>query len=314
MVQQLPLVVVLSTGGTIASTVGPDGVSTPTLDTGGVLGAAAGEAGVRVHGVEVLQVDSATMTLDDVSTVRRAVVDALADPGVSGVVVLHGTDSMEETAFVLDLHHDDERPVVLTGSQRTADHPHSDASANVVLALRTAVDATSRGRGVLVAFAGRVLQTPGLTKRHTSDLDAFSTTDPALLRAGTLSWTDAPWPRVDVVALHPGADGLLLEACVVAGARGIVLEALGAGNATRAVVEGVRRCTAAGVVVALTTRVPLGAVVTSYGGGGGGHELVAAGAVDAGALRAGQTRVLLATLLRSGTDRPRVSAEFAARS
>ncbi|MBB2901324.1 L-asparaginase [Kineococcus radiotolerans] len=311
-----PLVVVVTTGGTIASTVDEDGVSRPTLGGDALLGTAGDEAGVRVRVVEALRVDSSTLTLAQADLVRARVAEALADPGVAGVVVLHGTDSLEETAYLLDLHHDDPRPVVLTGSQRTADHPAPDAPANVREALRVAADGLARGQGVLVAFGGRVHAAAGTTKRHTTDLDAFAAPDGALPRAGALTAVgspDAPWPRVDVVAAHPGTDGALLDAARELGARGVVLQGLGSGNATAEVVAAVARAVAAGVVVVLTTRVPAGPVATSYGSGGGGAELAAAGAVPAGRLRAGQARVLLAVLLRAGADRGEVAREFARR-
>ncbi len=300
-----PLIVVVTTGGTIASTVDADGVSSPTLGGGALVGAAAAEAGVRVRVVEALRVDSSTLTLDDAWTVVTAVHDALADPDVAGVVVLHGTDSLEETAYLLDLHHDDARPVVLTGSQRTADHPESDAPANVHYALWAAASVT----GVVVAFRGGFVHAAGTAKRHTTELDAFTAPDGPLPRV-LLPRADGPWPRVDVVAGYPGMDGMLLDACVAAGARGIVLQGLGSGNATPAVVAAVARAREAGVAVVLTTRVPAGPVATTYGDGGGGADLAAAGAVPAGRLKAGQARVLLAALLRAGAD---VAEGFAAR-
>ncbi|WP_432544463.1 asparaginase domain-containing protein [Kineococcus sp. SYSU DK002] len=256
--------------------------------------------------VEALRVDSSTLTLDDAWTVVTRVHAALADPGVAGVVVLHGTDSLAETAYLLDLHHADARAVVLTGSQRTSDHAETDAPANVLAALRTAVT----GSGVLVAFGGRVLPAAGVVKRHTTDLDAFAAPDGPLPRA-VLPAADGPWPRVDVVTAHPGVDGVLLDACVAAGAGGVVLEGLGSGNATPAVVAAVARARAAGVAVVLTTRVPAGPVATTYGDGGGGADLAAAGAVPAGRLKAGQARVLLAALLRAGAGD--LAAGFAAR-
>lgn len=300
-----PLIVVVTTGGTIASTVDADGVSSPTLGGGALVGAAAEEAGVRVRVVEALRVDSSTLTLDDAWTVATAVDDALADPEVAGVVVLHGTDSLEETAYLLDLHHDDPRPVVLTGSQRTADHPDTDAPTNVRQALRSAVSST----GVVIAFGGALVPAAGAAKRHTTDLVAFAAPDAPLPRV-PLGTTEGPWPRVDVVAGYPGMDGMLLDACVAAGSRGIVLQGLGSGNATPAVVAAVARARDAGVAVVLTTRVPAGAVATTYGDGGGGADLAAAGAVPAGRLKAGQARVLLAALLRAGVD---VGDGFAAR-
>ncbi|MEZ0163179.1 asparaginase [Kineococcus sp. LSe6-4] len=300
-----PLVAVVTTGGTIASTVDTGGVSRPTLGGDELVGAAAARVGVRTRVVEALRVDSSTLTLADAWTVVSTVHGALTDPDVAGVVVLHGTDSLEETAYLLDLHHDDPRPVVLTGSQRTADHPEPDAPANVRDALRAATSAT----GVQVAFGGALLPAAGVAKRHTSDLAAFAAPDGPLPRV-PLAPVDAPWPRVDVVAGYPGMDGVLLDACVAAGARGIVLQGLGSGNATPAVVAAVARARDAGVAVVLTTRVPAGPVVTSYGDGGGGADLAAAGAVPAGRLKAGQARVLLAALLRAGAD---VGGAFAAR-
>ncbi|PRY12239.1 asparaginase domain-containing protein [Kineococcus rhizosphaerae] len=300
-----PLVVVVTTGGTIASTVDADGVSAPTLAGDTLVGPAAAEVGVRVRVVEPLRVDSSTLTLADAWRVVSSVHEALASPDVAGVVVLHGTDSLEETAYLLDLHHDDPRAVVLTGSQRTSDHPEPDAPANVRLALSTA---TTRS-GVLVAFGGAVLPAAGVAKQHTTALDAFACPDP--LPRAVLPAATGDWPRVDVVAGYPGMDGALLDACVAAGARGIVLQGLGSGNATAAVVAAVARAVAAGVAVVLTTRVAAGPVAVTYGDGGGGADLAAAGAVPAGRLKAGQARVLLAALLRAGaTDLP---AQFAAR-
>jgi len=305
-----PHVVVVATGGTIASTVDEDGVSSPTLDGDVLIGKAAAELGVDVRVVEALRVDSSTLTLDQVELIRGCVVEALADPDVDGVVVLHGTDSLEETAYLLDLHHSDDRPVVITGSQRTSDHPEPDAPTNVRGALRTATDPQARGRGVLVAFGGRVRAAAGLRKRHTERLDAFGAPDGALPRHHLTPGT-GPFPRVDVIAGYPGMDGGLLDACVALGARGIVLAGLGSGNATAEVVAAVQRATDAGVAVVLTTRVGSGPVATSYGAGGGGHELAAAGAVPVGRLKAPQARVLLASLLRAGsTD---LAQEFARR-
>ncbi|WP_432501422.1 asparaginase [Kineococcus arenarius] len=308
----VPVLAVVTTGGTIASTRDEHGVSTPSLGAAALLAGAVPDARVRV--VEALRADSSSLTLADAGRVRVAVAGALADADVAAVVVLHGTDSMEETALLLDLHHDDVRPVVLTGAQRTADDPEPDGPANVAHAARTALDPAARGRGVLVAFGGRVHPAAGLSKRHTTDLDAFSSPAVPLPRAQPLPWTDAPWPRVDVVAVSPGGDGVLVDAALAAGARGVVLQALGSGNASADVVEAVRRCTRAGVAVVVTTRVPGGPVSAGYGGGGGGHDLAAAGAVPSGWLRTGQARVLLASLLRTGADAGEVRERFGRRS
>ena len=291
-----PLLSIIATGGTIASRAGADGSSTPSLDGQALLARLDGPPPVRLRAIDLMARDSATLTLADMQAISDAAGAELADPCVAGVVVLHGTDSMEETALLLALQHGP-AVVVLTGAQFTDDHPRADGPANMAAAIRAALDGP--GDGVRVAFGGRLLPAWGLVKYATDSADAFR-------RAA-----DAPMPpirlgaavdrvRVDVVAVHPGADATHLEASLAAGAQGIVLAALGSGNATPAVVRAVARAHAAGVPVVVSSRVPLGRLAASYGGGGGGHDLVAAGAILSPVLRPGQARVLLAALIAAG--------------
>ncbi|CCQ15024.1 putative L-asparaginase [Rhodococcus sp. AW25M09] len=275
----------LTTGGTIASSRDEHGVSRP------VAGFGADVDGVRVR--EVMSKDSSALDLSDLDTIRQAVSDALAEDGCVGVVVLHGTDTMEESALYVDLFHEDDRPVVFTGAQRTADHPDPDGPSNIA----AAVAAAQSEHGVLIAFGGRLLAARGAIKKHTSELDAFRSA--ALPRPNPLQWRPIAGVRVDIVALYPGADGAQIEACRGAGASGIVLEALGSGNTNARVVRAVREAVAAGVHVVVTTRVPFGETSSTYGGGGGGHDLLDAGAVFSRELRAGQARIQLAALIAS---------------
>ena len=249
----------------------------------------------------------------------------LADPAVDGVVVTHGTDTAEETAYLLDLVHSDDRPVVLTGAQRSADAPDADGPRNLRDALRVAADPAARGLGVLVVFDGLVLAARGTRKVHTQEAAAFAQPDggalgrvvdgrlvvdgvPAHREHLDLGAADLEAPRVDIAAVYPGVDGTALQAFAAAGARGVVLVATGAGNANPAIVAAVADLTRQGVVVGLTTRVDTGPVAGVYGGGGGGADLVAAGAVPLGTLRAGQGRILLLALLAALGDPDRVRA------
>jgi L-asparaginase len=315
-------VVVLGTGGTIASRRDDRGAAQP-VDRVGSLVAGLAPDGVTVEARDLFVKDSSALTPADQALIVRAVADALADPGVAGVVVTHGTDTAEETAYLLDLAHTDDRPVVLTGAQRPADDADADGPRNLRDALVVAADPGARGLGVLVVFDGVALAARGTRKVHTHDAAAFAHPDggalgrvadgrlvvdgiPAHREHLDIGDHDIATLRVDIAAVYPGVDGTALAAFAAAGARGVVLVATGAGNANPAIVAAVADLTRRGVVVGLTTRVDTGPVAGLYGGGGGGADLVAAGAVPLGTLRAGQGRILLLALLAALGDPGRV--------
>lgn len=301
-------VVVLTTGGTIASARGVGGRIAPTA-RGPV--AALSDPDVQVR--DVMAVDSSTMSLALMVEIRDAVTTALDDPRVVGVVVLHGTDTLEETAMFLDLFHCDPRPVVVTGAQRPADHPDPDGPRNIETAIATARRTDLRDRGVLVAFGARVMPARGTRKAHTTELDGFQNYLPANeWPRATLSWNpEVGQMRVDIVALYPGADRTHIDASIAAGARGIVLDAMGSGNANPNILAAVEHCVANDIAVVITSRVPDGVVEPIYGGHGGGHDLVSAGAIGSTWLRAGQARIMLAALLAGHADHRQMVTAFA---
>ncbi|MFJ6783915.1 asparaginase [Streptomyces yangpuensis] len=308
-------IVVISTGGTIASRWQGSGFAADA-DGNEVIATAPLPEDMTVQVVDLFSVNSPRLTTAHQLTLLRTVHEVLADPGVDGIVVTHGTDTLEESAFLVDLHHHDPRPVVFTGSQRPMGTADGDGPGNLYDALLTA--ATTRGLGVLIAFAGRVHAARGTVKTQAVDLDAFADPSRELLgkvgfgkvtllrtprRPAALPLPAMPElpPRVDVVMHHADADPVLLNAAVEAGARGIVLIGTGAGNATPEIVEAVRAAVARGVLVALTTRVMAGPVTEIYTHGGA-VDLVAAGAVPTGTLRAGQARIAVLSALLATDD------------
>lgn len=331
--RQGPHVVLLATGGTISSRVqSASGGAAVAADTGQqVLGSLRSPSSYPVRVVDVFRAGSYLLTFDDMTAICAKIKEALSDPMAVGVVVTHGTDTMEETAYLADLTHDDPRPVVLTGAQNSADSPEPDGPDNLSQAIAVASSPEAAGRGVLLCFAGDIFPARGVRKTQTFDLHAF--TNPDFGSAGSVTAASevlmeealprmdplplplpssglGKSPRVDLVAAYPGADSVLLQASRDAGAAGVVLQATGSGNANLALCEAIADATAAGVVVVTSTRVHAGPVIPVYGNGGG-KDLLAAGAIPSGLLRPSQSLILLSLLLRLGTNREDIARTFA---
>jgi L-asparaginase len=236
---------------------------------------------------------------------------------VAGVVVGHGTDTMEESVYLIDRSVDCDKPVVLTGAQRSAAEADADGPRNLRDAIRVAHSPRARARGALVCFAGEIHAAREVRKVHTSALAAFASPGTGPLgyvdgdhvvfhsrpeRRAPLNVPDgAIDERVDLIRLYAGADSRLLRASVVSGARAVVLEGTGRGNANEQVLEGVRDAVAAGVLVLVCSRCHVGRVEPVYGRGGG-SDLARAGALFAGDLTGPKARVLLQLALGAGLD------------
>ncbi|MBY4573883.1 L-asparaginase [Gordonia paraffinivorans] len=306
-------IAVLATGGTIASVATDHGVV--ATRTAGSLVDGLGIADVEVETIDLMTIGSYRMTLEHLRRISDAVADLLSrtDRPVDGIVITHGTDTMEETAILLDLVHDDPRPVVLTGAQRAGDAEAGDGPRNLTDAVRVAASAEARDHGVMIVFDGAVLPARGTRKLHTEALHAFGsvngtelgTVGPGgvhlvadIVRPKPLPRPDSRLDvtRVDLVESYPGADDALLHAAVRAGATGIVLAGTGLGNTNPQIVAAATELVSEGIALVVSTRVPEGPVRGVYGSGGGA-DLTAAGIPCASGLPASQVRILLALWL-----------------
>lgn len=306
-------VVVVSTGGTIASRVDLARDVVVSTATGAELLAQLGglaPLGVEVTTEQFCNVGSFRMDLATSYALAQRIGALLDDQRVEGVVVTHGTDTMEESAYLADLTVASDKPIVFTGAQRHADEPDGDGPRNLADAIRVAAAAETRGLGAMILFEQEFHAARDAMKMHASRVGTFASAEHGKLGevdAGQVIvqrrpaqrhhfTTDRIEPRVDLVKLVMGSDGRFIRCAMQSGARGIVLEAFGRGNANPAVVAAVRDAVSQGVVVAITSRCPQGRVMPIYGDGGG-KDLLAAGAAFAGDLSGVKTRVLLSVLL-----------------
>lgn len=317
----LPTVVVLSTGGTIASTYDEE--------EGGYSSALTGEQLVRavpgldtlatVEVINVANVGSTDMTPALWLEVSRAATAALQRREVAGVVVTHGTDTMEETAYFLDLTVDSPKPVVMVGAMRAASDFDADGPRNLLNAVRTVLSPESPGKGTLVVLNGEIHAAREVTKTHASAVETFATPEFGALgivdhdrvrfyrtplRRQTISiGPDEVLGTVDIIPNYAGSDGRLIRGLLKEGPiDGLVIDAAGIGNMAGRLFEAVREVREMGIPVVVTSRVHMGRVIPIYSGGGGGTNLADIGCVFADNLSAQKARVLLLAALTQTTD------------
>jgi L-asparaginase len=309
-------VVVVSTGGTIAMRPDPaTGKLVPAISGDELVELLAWPEAPPLELDDFAHVPSFDMHGELALALGRRVVEHSRRTDIAGIVVTHGTDTMEESVYLAELLLDSELPVVFTGAQRGADQPDSDGPRNFREAIRVAASTQAKGRGAMIAFAGELHAARDARKVHTSGLRAFASPG-----YGPIGHVDGervvfgrqperrpamPAPErmapVDLIRLLAGSDSRFLLASVESGARAIVLEATGRGNANDQVVEGVRAAVAASVAVVVCSRCVEGRVEPVYGRGGG-RDLADAGALFAGDLAGPKARVLLQLALGAGLN------------
>ncbi len=326
-----PRVALIITGGTIDS-VGADRLdlawyieNNRRLDDGELLGSVPELVGIaEVEEVPFRRLPSHALVDRDWLDLAELLHGIFERGGADGAVITHGTNTLEETAYFLNLVLKTDRPVVLVGSMRPASALGADGYLNLLNAVRVAADPDSPGHGVLAVMNDGIYGARDLTKTATYRVEAFQGRD-----LGPLGFADADGrvryhhrtvkphttgtefdvtgleslPRVDVVVSHAGADGALIDAGVAAGARGIVCAATGAGRPTPAQDEAFERARQKGVTLCIGTRVGSGRVARS-------PKLRARGIVTADNLQPWKARVLLALALSVTEDPDAIQRMF----
>jgi L-asparaginase len=280
---ELPTVVVLATGGTIAGAQpeeGDPGYRSGSVSIDALIAAAPGLDGLaQIRGEQIASIGSQDMNDEVWLRLADRINTLLADAKVGGIVVTHGTDTVEETAYFLHLVVSSEKPVVLVGSMRPATSTSPDGPLNLYNAVAVAADPESGGRGVLVVANDDIFAAREIQKANTTDLQTFVSPNRGNLgevyygepwyfgtsttRAASSGFSAPPGtvlPRVDIVYAHEGVDGTMVEAACAAGAKGIVLAAVGDGNATQALIGALASAAADGIVVVRSSRVGSGIV------------------------------------------------------
>lgn len=330
----LPAVAIGSLGGTITMT--PDGGRggvTPTLSAEDLIASVpALEDTASIEASTLASLPGASLSFDDVLSALRWARE-MVGRGAAGVVLVQGTDTIEETAYLLDLHWDLDEPLVVTGAMRSPGTPGADGAANLLAAVQVAAAAPCRARGVLVAMNDEVHAATRVCKRHATDPSAFTSpvfgplavvSEGRPIMANTVEREPAlPVPppgagvRVALVSACFGEDGAMLRLARSAGYGGVVIAGFGVGHVgfdlAAAVSEGARRDAREFPVVLASTTGAGTTLTSSYGFSGSESDMLRRGVLLAGWLGPRKARILLWSLLTSNVDAEGLRQEFARR-
>lgn len=282
--KKLPNIVILATGGTIA------GAAPSQTDAGYQSGAVGVDILIQavpqlkdlanVTGEQIASIGSQDMNDEVWLKLAKRVNELLTKADVDGIAITHGTDTLEETSYFLQLVVKSDKPVVMTGSMRPSTAMSADGPLNIYNAVAIAADPKARGRGVLVTVDDDVHSAHDLVKTHTTDVGTFSSGEAGLVGAvlfGATTWYRSPaqvhtkqselgvgdgksLPRVDIIYAHANMSPDLITAAAKNGAKGIVIAGVGDGNMTAPALEAVKKVVAQGVVVVRSSRVNGGIV------------------------------------------------------
>lgn len=321
-------VTLIFTGGTIAMKVDESKHGAiPSLSPNDIVSTISGiDEFSNLEVYEYSQKPSPSITTIDMKRIASKVQQILDRKDSIGVVVVHGTDVLEETAFYLNAVIKSDKPVVLTGSMKNASELGYDGLTNLVSSIKVCMSTDSKGKGTLVVMNDTINSAVEVTKTHTMSLDTFKSVEFGPL--GMIDHHEVIYYRdithtkeydfenkinddTYLLKIHAGMDGSLIDFLVNKGAQGIVLETLGRGNVPPAMTNAISNAIKKGIIIVLVSRCYSGRVLDTYAYPGGGKDLTNRGCILGGSFNGQKARLLLMLALSNNYDYKKIKELFA---
>ncbi|WZL74533.1 asparaginase [Clostridiaceae bacterium 35-E11] len=302
-------VAVIFTGGTISMKIDPRiSAAIPALSSEEIMSMVTNiDKFADIEIVNFDRIPGPHMTPKKMMDLSKLVKDLVIRKDITGVVITHGTDSLEETAYLLDLTINSTKPIIVVGAMRSGSELGYDGPSNLSAAICTAISEEAKNKGVLVVMNNEVNAASEVTKTHTLSLDTFKSmefgplgivdNDEVIFYRDIMKHphidTEVIEENVDLIKCVAGMDSRLIKFCVNTGTKGIVIEAMGRGNIPPQMVEGISYALQHNVVIVMTSRCPMGRVLDTYGYEGAGRTLRNLGVILGGNLPGQKARIRL---------------------
>jgi len=306
-------VAVIFTGGTISMKVDPRiNAAIPALSSEEIMAMVTNiEKFTEIEIINYGEYPGPHMTPDMMLELSKLVQKTVERDDINGVVITHGTDTLEETAYLLDLTIKSEKPVVVVGAMRNSSELGYDGPSNLSAAICTAISKNAMNKGVLVVMNNEVNAASQVTKTNTLSLDTFKSpefgplgivdNDEVIFYRDIVKHdhieTDTIESKVALIKCAAGMNSDLIDYCIDAGYKGIVIEAMGRGNVPPEMVNGIKRSIDKNIPVVIVSRCPTGRVLDTYGYPGGGKNLRNIGAIFGDNLPGQKARIKLMLIL-----------------
>lgn len=313
-----PKVAIIFTGGTISMSVDPRiGAAIPSLSNDEIMSLVTNiDKFAEVESLDFGKLPGPHIDPVKMMELRSLVLKTIEREDIAGVIITHGTDTLEETAYLLDLSINCEKPIVVVGAMRNSSELGYDGPSNLAAAVCTVISPHSKNKGVLVVMNNTVNAAGEVTKTNTLSLDTFKSlefgalgvvdNDRVIFHRNVINRqyipTDNIETEVDLIKCAAGMDSKFINYSVDTGAKGIVLEALGRGNVPPKMLEGIKYAVNKGVFVVMVSRCPTGRVLDTYGYEGGGRQLRTMGVILGGDLPGQKARIKLMLALSITRD------------